>query len=460
MAEPRRTSTATRQRNPDRDDRIPIFSRLGIIHGITLTGLVLLAMSAITYQQLRETMTEIRRSSVDKGRAVATALTPLILRQLDKKDELQRYFDEIDRMADIDYIQVVDSKGAILASSSPSGSERAPEKLDSDWMKSLGGNDLDAIAVPVPWHNDEAGIDVFVALLENSSSASSTDVRAAKHLRIGVNFNDVVQQDMPRVIRRMLLFSIAIALIMLAGLIVMLQHIMRPLKELRKGLRAVANGDLNYQVPVFSQDEVGSLVKAYNGTIHRLRYAFEQIESLATLDPLTGLSNRRVFDERIAIEAKRSRRYGHPFGLIMLDLDHFKQINDRFGHPAGDEVLRLVAKTIEAGVRETDLVARIGGEEFAVILPESKAPEVRAVAEKLRVSVEDIQFTPGDGHNNPVRITISAGAACALGRLVTTEGLVAATDAALYRSKAEGRNRVTMAERVSGGSGINPGIQV
>jgi diguanylate cyclase (GGDEF)-like protein len=325
-------------------------------------------------------------------------------------------------------------------------------------MSTLGGNDLDAIAIPVPWHNGEAGIDVFVALLENPASATSVDVRAAKLLRIGVNFNAVVQQDMPRVIRRMLLFSIAIALIMLAGLIVMLQHIMRPLKELRKGLRAVANGDLNYQVPVYSQDEVGSLVKAYNGTIHRLRYAFEQIESLATLDPLTGLPNRRIFDERIAIEAKRSRRYGHPFGLIMLDLDHFKQINDRFGHPVGDEVLRLVAKTIEAGVRETDLVARIGGEEFAVILPESKAPEVRAVAEKIRIAVEDIQFTPGDGQS-PVKITISAGAACALGRLVTTEGLVAATDAALYRSKAEGRNRVTMAERVTGGSGINPGIQ-
>lgn len=448
MADPRRTSTTTRQRNSERDERIPIFSRLGIIHGITLTGLVLLAMSAITYQQLRETMTEIRRSSVDKGRAVATALTPLILRQLDKKDDLSRYFDEIDRMADIDYIQVVDAKGVVLATSTPRGAERAPEKLKDDWLATLVGNDLDAAAIPVPWPNDEAGIDVFVALVENSTTATSAEVRAAKHLRIGVNFNDVVQQDMPRVIRRMLLFSVAIALIMLAGLIVMLQHIMRPLKDLRKGLRAVASGDLNYQVPVYSQDEVGSLVKAYNATIHRLRYAFEQIESLATLDPLTGLSNRRVFDERIAIEAKRSRRYGHPFGLIMLDLDHFKQINDRFGHENGDCALRQVAQELRTQAREEDIVARWGGEEFlVVILSCCDAKGAGVAAERMRGAVADREIDLADAPALAVTISIGVASVPPGGDLASA---IARADQAMYRAKSAGRNRVVVADEATG----------
>ena len=158
---------------------------------------------------------------------------------------------------------------------------------------------------------------------------------------------------------------------------------------------------------------------------------------------------RRAFDERLSAEAARSRRYGHPFGVIILDLDHFKQVNDRFGHPAGDEVLKFVAKTVDANVRETDLAARIGGEEFAVILPESVIEDVRAVAEKLREAVGEGMIKPVEAPDG-IRITLSAGAACSAGHLVTPESIVAAADAALFRSKNEGRNRVTIAPPSAG----------
>src|SRR5258708_39161453 len=107
----------------------------------------------------------------------------------------------------------------------------------------------------------------------------------------------------------------------------------------------------------------------------------------------------------------------------MLDLDHFKGVNDKYGDPAGDEVLKLIGKTIDTNVRETDLAARIGGEEFAVILPESSIMEVSAVAEKLREVVSDSVVKAKQGPTEGIRMTVSAGAACSAGHLVTGESI-------------------------------------
>ena len=253
----------------------------------------------------------------------------------------------------------------------------------------------------------------------------------------------------PRVIAQMVYFTVVVGFIMVMGLVILLSYIMHPLRQLRLGFLAVARGDLDYRVPVQSKDEVGQIVQLFNATINRLRLAFHEIEQLARRDPLTGLPNRRAFDERLSAEAARSRRYGHPFGVIILDLDLFKSVNDRYGHPAGDEVLKFVGKTVDANIRETDHAARIGGEEFAVILPESGIEDVRAVAEKLREAVGEGLIQAANAPDG-IRITLSAGAACSAGHLVTPESIVAAADAALFRSKNEGRNRVSIAPPIAG----------
>ena len=432
--------------------RIPIFSRLGVKHGIIIVTLVLLAMTAITTQQLSETISEIKRSAVDKGRAVGSAVAPLVSASWEHRDALAGYFKRIASAKNhIDYVQLVDYEGRVSVSNILSESAHTPHPLEPGWLRGLDNKiKLDRSAVPQEWQSG-GGVDVFVVVLHDPENASVDDIEHAPHLRIGVNFDNIVQQDTPRLIWRMVVFTLIVAAIMLIGLLLLLGYILRPLRELHKGLIEVSHGNLEYQVPVYSHDEVGRVVQAFNATLARLRAAFEQIEELATRDPLTSLLNRRLFDERLATQSAMARRYRRPFGVIVMDLDKFKDVNDQYGHPAGDEVLKAVARIIEATVRETDLAARIGGEEFAVILPETGADEVKGVAEKLRAAVESACVSPKHGLPEGFHITLSGGAVCSAGHLVTSEAVMATADAALYKSKAEGRNRITMTTSTGAG---------
>ncbi|RZA14282.1 MAG: GGDEF domain-containing protein, partial [Lysobacteraceae bacterium] len=165
----------------------------------------------------------------------------------------------------------------------------------------------------------------------------------------------------------------------------------------------------------------------------------EEIYQLATHDALTDLCNRRHFIELAEKEIARALRHGRPLSLCIVDVDLFKPINDRYGHISGDDVLRQLAALLGAHARDEDIAARIGGEEFALLLPECGAEDAAAFAERLREKVARTPFAPG---GEPQPITVSIGV-CALkpGR-DTRPGLMAAADAALYRAKSEGRNRV------------------
>ena len=165
----------------------------------------------------------------------------------------------------------------------------------------------------------------------------------------------------------------------------------------------------------------------------------EEIYRLMTLDGLTQVYNRRYFQEALDREIARSRRYKHPFALVLLDVDHFKQVNDRFGHQAGDLVLRRVSSLLKSKVRLNDLVARIGGEEFAVIVPEAKRGGARALAEKLRKSVEAELFTH---EGQAFMVTVSLGVADFSATIETADGLIKLADERLYKAKRDGRNRV------------------
>jgi diguanylate cyclase (GGDEF)-like protein len=158
----------------------------------------------------------------------------------------------------------------------------------------------------------------------------------------------------------------------------------------------------------------------------------------AKIDPLTGLPNRRALDDRLAQEWARLLRHGGHLSVIMADIDHFKNVNDQFGHPVGDEVLRQVARLLADGCRESDMAARYGGEEFVVVAPETTAPAAAEFAERLRMS---ICSKPLAVHGKAVEVTVSFGVADHEGRK-TPEELVQAADEALYRAKAAGRNCV------------------
>lgn len=165
----------------------------------------------------------------------------------------------------------------------------------------------------------------------------------------------------------------------------------------------------------------------------------EEIYQLATHDALTDLNNRRHFIELADNEIARAIRHGRQLSLCILDVDLFKPVNDRYGHISGDEVLRQIAALLRKHARNDDIAARIGGEEFALLVPECDAEAAQVFAERVREAVATAVFSPG---GEPQHITVSIGiAALAKGR-DTRPALMAAADTALYRAKSEGRNRV------------------
>ncbi|HUG47394.1 MAG TPA: sensor domain-containing diguanylate cyclase [Candidatus Limnocylindria bacterium] len=170
-------------------------------------------------------------------------------------------------------------------------------------------------------------------------------------------------------------------------------------------------------------------------------YAFEEAESRANIDALTGLPNRRYLEELIAVVEPR-RRAGDSVGALMIDIDHFKRLNDRYGHATGDQVLRAVGEQIQAAVRTEDTPARYGGEEFAVVLRRANAEQALEVAERVRQAIAGIP--PRElGTRDP--ISVSVGVAVSGAQDGDVGALLQSADAALYRAKRYGRNRVVLA---------------
>jgi two-component system, cell cycle response regulator len=182
----------------------------------------------------------------------------------------------------------------------------------------------------------------------------------------------------------------------------------------------------------------------------QLRSAKSQLEKLSVTDGLTGLYNHRHFEDRLREEFRRCQRYSDPVSLLMMDLDHFKDVNDRYGHPFGDRVLRETAELLKASVREPDICSRYGGEEFAIILPKTHLQGALAVSERifkaLRQKTYPVELPPGEKSDaTPIRVTASAGLAFFPSKDVTTpELLVKFADEALYRAKREGRDTICL----------------
>jgi diguanylate cyclase (GGDEF)-like protein len=185
-----------------------------------------------------------------------------------------------------------------------------------------------------------------------------------------------------------------------------------------------------------------AVVSIENARLH------ETVELQAVTDELTGLANLRALHTILESELDRSRRFGTPLALVMLDLDHFKQINDEHGHQQGDEVLELVADVLREFSRDIDTPARYGGEELAVVLPQTDSEGAEQLAERIREAVDGLEVPRVDGEG-VLRLQASFGVAAVPESGSDREGLIAAADAALYRAKRAGRNRVERADPVA-----------
>lgn len=215
-----------------------------------------------------------------------------------------------------------------------------------------------------------------------------------------------------------------------------------------KKVKGLEQGASDYITKPFEAAELLARVKVQlkmKSLQDELREKNAQLERLASTDALTKVHNRRYFVEMFDLEWAKCERFHHDMGLIILDVDHFKSVNDTWGHPEGDRVLVEIAQALSRSLRKVDMIARYGGEEFAVLLPSTDLKGTKLVAEKLRAEVEK-SVVVGSGSDKQRHVTISVG----VSHTPTTPGvnnaedLIHRADEALYRSKERGRNRVTV----------------
>jgi diguanylate cyclase len=178
-------------------------------------------------------------------------------------------------------------------------------------------------------------------------------------------------------------------------------------------------------------DEMETLAEA-------AQHAIEEQRKKAMHDALTGLPNREAYQQRLEQEVNRLQRYGNKLSLMVCDIDLFKRINDNYGHLAGDKVLKIIAKSLQVNLRDSDFIARFGGEEFVALLPETSKEEAKIVAEKLRKKVES---SPFNFKKEPVQITVSFGIS-EFGEGDSATDVFERADKALYKAKENGRNQV------------------
>lgn len=224
-----------------------------------------------------------------------------------------------------------------------------------------------------------------------------------------------------------------------------LKNLQATLRHLVWQTGQIAQGDFSQRVEFLGDFSVSFnwMVEQLESNHHRILEQNRELERLASIDPLTGVCNRRCFMESGQREFSRARRYGQQLCLMQMDLDHFKQVNDTYGHAAGDEVLRVFAANCRQGLREHDLLGRLGGEEFAVVLPATDLDGACQVAERFREIVAEIKLFVDE---KLIRFTVSIGVAQSTPEDRDVEALLRRADEALYLAKNGGRNRVVVAK--------------
>jgi diguanylate cyclase (GGDEF)-like protein len=300
--------------------------------------------------------------------------------------------------------------------------------------------------------------DVYAPVPDVSSPIRATESRLLGYAVVEMSLQALVQQR-----RDLLIWSLATAVggLMLAGVMasVLADLVSSQIGRINRVVELVGEGQLSERVDVASSGILRPLAVGINAMVARIATTQEELqqqitqatqelrdqkdaaEQAARTDSLTGVASRRAFSEAAEAEMQRALRYRTELSLLMMDLDHFKVVNDTHGHVTGDAVLVSFAQTVQQLVRKVDLVARLGGEEFVVLLPNITADQATALAERIREAVYHSHLLV---EGKPLQFSVSIGVAQFDRRELSLTGWLARADAALYQAKAQGRNRVVL----------------
>jgi len=243
-------------------------------------------------------------------------------------------------------------------------------------------------------------------------------------------------------VRKYLFFDLSASIVLLTIAGVLGWRISRPIRQITSASMAMSHGDLASRVNLRSDDEIGQLADTFNEMAASIQASHEELTRLSSTDGLTGLYNHREFQKRLEEEISRASRYVSPLSLLMIDIDYFKKVNDTYGHPSGDAILRSIGTVILQEIRSSDLAARYGGEEITVILPEIGSSDAFTVSERVRKRIQEIPITILAGET--IHVTVSVGVASFPGDAHDREGLIDTADQALYFAKEKGRNRTVL----------------
>ncbi len=404
---------------------------------LLFSGLIL-TMTAFFYGfAVYQTTREIKISAIYRGQAIAEALKGEVAYGLQSKT-----FPNLDftfrRLAssrnDIAYVFLTDQEGVVLAHSE---SERVGQKLaDPLTRRSLATAVSRVQFGKVDVENDGRPselCDVAVPMIVKGKRLGT--------LRVGVSYVQYLQANSPRIRQKIGFFVLPFAFLSILIAMKLAQSFTRPLQRLAQAVSEISKGNYGVQLPLNRRDELGDLAHAFNAMAVNLKDNFQKVSDMANRDGLTGLYNARFFHEALDRELERVKRSGRPLSLILFDADRFKRINDRYGHPAGDQILQHIARIAKSVFRGYDVVARYGGEEFIAMLTDATASQTALLAERLRKIVEQKPHVTEDGE--ALRATVSIGVAQAHAPYDKKE-LISQTDQALYGAKETGRNRVVV----------------
>jgi diguanylate cyclase (GGDEF)-like protein len=422
---------------------------LVVVISLTITGLFLLkGIEQNALLESRETVTLLGRTLAGSFTApLARGEHEILQRQIDQMAELKDQFPDVIRVV------VADEAGRVVAHSDPT-------RFGRPWGR-------------IPPAQEEVTID---------DSVTPPQVTLLRPIASAVRFGSlelVVSARGPWLVAQRAAHVAVIGLVITSVALVLLLSLLlnrllvRPIERLADAANAFRAEQRTISVLPEGPDELRTLAGAFNGMAQRLnehavgleqkveertqelRSANEQLQSanqalraanlqlqeMAVTDHLTGVSNRRAFTERIGTEIERARRSRQPLAMVMFDIDRFKVLNDTLGHLEGDRALVMLAGLLAHNRRASDMVARFGGEEFALLLPGAGFDDAMMVAEKIRAATESARM--------PGSCTVSAGVATFPDHALDARTLIAAADAAMYEAKALGRNRVAGARPVS-----------
>lgn len=279
--------------------------------------------------------------------------------------------------------------------------------------------------------------------------ASLSKVKDIVHREIEDNVVGVYAAEVRLLVFIGVVFVVGLAGALTAG-VSMARSVLRPVGALKKSVRKLADGDFGHRVEVDSGDELGDLASAFNDMAGRLQRIQAELEDMSVLDGLTGLCNHREFYRILNAEHGRAVRYGYTYSVLMIDVDHFKDVNDTCGHLAGDEVLRKLASIVKECVRDTDRVARYGGDEISVIMPGTGEAGAVAIAVRIRDTLVSraVAICP-ERPEKDVMLSVSIGVAEFAEDMKSEYEIVRKADDALLMAKKAGRNQVVGTVRTS-----------